>query len=97
VLDLACGSGEMLCTWARDHGLTGTGVDISTAFIKAARARAIELDVADRVTFIHGNAAGYVAEQPVGVASCMGPRGSGTALPGLWSCSGAAYAREVSC
>src|SRR6185437_9267241 len=23
VLDLACGSGEMLCTWARDHRLTG--------------------------------------------------------------------------
>ena len=70
VLDLACGSGEMLCTWARDHRLTGTGVDISTAFIGAARARAIELDVADRVTFIHGDAAGYVAERPVGVASC---------------------------
>ena len=46
VLDLACGSGEMLCTWARDHRLTGTGVDVSTAFIGAARARAIELDVA---------------------------------------------------
>src|SRR6185369_8223971 len=36
VLDLACGSGEMLCTWARDHRLTGTGVEISTAFIGAA-------------------------------------------------------------
>ena len=47
VLDLACGSGEMLCTWARDHRLTGTGVDVSTAFIGAARARAIKLDVAD--------------------------------------------------
>jgi ubiquinone/menaquinone biosynthesis C-methylase UbiE len=40
MLDLACGSGEMLCTWARDHELTGTGVDISTAFIEAAQARA---------------------------------------------------------
>jgi 2-polyprenyl-3-methyl-5-hydroxy-6-metoxy-1,4-benzoquinol methylase len=39
MLDLACGSGEMLCTWARDHELTGTGVDISTAFIEAAQAR----------------------------------------------------------
>ncbi len=66
VLDLACGSGEMLCTWARDHRLTGTGVDVSTAFIGAARARAIELDVADRVSFIHGDPAGYVAERPVG-------------------------------
>jgi cyclopropane fatty-acyl-phospholipid synthase-like methyltransferase len=31
MLDLACGSGELLCTWARDHGVSGTGVDISTA------------------------------------------------------------------
>lgn len=27
VLDLAGGSGEMLCTWARDLGFTGTGGD----------------------------------------------------------------------
>jgi SAM-dependent methyltransferase len=33
VLDLACGSGELLCTWARDHRITGTGVDISTVFL----------------------------------------------------------------
>jgi len=82
VLDLACGSGEMLCTWARDYRLTGTGVDISTAFIGAARARAIELDVADRVTFIHGDAAGYVAERPVGVASCIGATWIGDGVAG---------------
>jgi len=82
MLDLACGSGEMLCTWARDHRLTGTGVDISTAFIGAARARAIELDVADRVTFIHGDAAGYVAERPVRVASCIGATWIGNGVAG---------------
>ena len=82
VLDLACGSGEMLCTWARDHRLTGTGVDVSTAFIEAARARAIELDVADRVTFIHGDAAGYVAEGRVGVASCIGATWIGDGVAG---------------
>ena len=37
MLDLACGTGEMLCTWARDHQVTGTGVDISTVFIGSAR------------------------------------------------------------
>jgi 2-polyprenyl-3-methyl-5-hydroxy-6-metoxy-1,4-benzoquinol methylase len=41
VLDLACGSGELLCTWARDHGFTGTGVDVSTVFIDSARAREV--------------------------------------------------------
>jgi len=29
VLDLGSGSGEMLCTGARDHGVTGTGVGLS--------------------------------------------------------------------
>ena len=82
MLDLACGSGEMLCTWARDHRLTGTGVDVSSAFISAARARAAELDVADRVTFIHGDAAGYIAGQPVGVASCIGATWIGGGVPG---------------
>ncbi len=29
ILDLGSGSGEMLCTWARDYGVTGTGIDIN--------------------------------------------------------------------
>lgn len=72
VLDLACGSGEMLCTWSRDHGITGTGVDISTVFVDAARARAVELAVDQRVAFVHGDAAGYVSSTPVDVAACVG-------------------------
>jgi SAM-dependent methyltransferase len=72
VLDLACGSGEMLCTWARDHGFVGTGVDISSVFIDSAGERARELGVEDMVGFVHGDAAGYVAREPVGVAACLG-------------------------
>lgn len=72
VLDLASGSGEMLCAWARDHGITGTGVDISTVFVSAAQARAVELGVDDRVTFVRDNAAGYVTSTPVDVAACIG-------------------------
>ncbi|MCD6640357.1 MAG: class I SAM-dependent methyltransferase [Nocardioides sp.] len=45
VLDLASGSGEMLCTWARDHGIGGTGVDLSRVFTQQARSRAAELGV----------------------------------------------------
>jgi SAM-dependent methyltransferase len=82
MLDLACGSGEMLCTWARDHGLAGIGVDVSSAFIGAARARAAELDVADRVAFIHGDAAGYVAGRPADVASCVGATWIGGGVAG---------------
>jgi len=72
VLDLGSGSGEMLCTWARDHGIVGTGVDMSQLFTEQARLRAEELGVADQVTFIHGDAAGYVSEEKVGVAACLG-------------------------
>ncbi len=72
LLDLACGSGEMLCTWARDHAITGLGVDISSAFVDAARTRATELGVSERVHFEHGDAAGYLAAEPVDVAACLG-------------------------
>ena len=65
VLDLASGSGEMLCTWARDHRITGTGVDISTVFTDRARARADELGVTGQVTFVHGDASGHVSDEPV--------------------------------
>ena len=72
VLDLGSGSGEMLCTWARDYGISGTGIDMSQLFTQQAKIRADELGVADRVEFIHGDAAGYVADEKVGVAACVG-------------------------
>ena len=72
VLDLGSGSGEMLCTWARDHGVTGTGVDMSRLFTQQAKRRAEELGVAHQVTFIHGDAAGYVSDETVSVAACVG-------------------------
>jgi SAM-dependent methyltransferase len=72
VLDLGSGSGEMLCSWARDYGITGTGIDMSELFTEQARRRAEELGVADQVTFIHGDAAGYVSDEKVGVAACVG-------------------------
>ncbi|MEV4734446.1 class I SAM-dependent methyltransferase [Saccharopolyspora sp. NPDC049426] len=82
VLDLASGSGEMLCTWARDHQFTGTGVDISTVFTENARVRAAELGVADQVTFVHGDASGYVADEPVDLAACVGATWIGDGVPG---------------
>ena len=36
LLDLACGSGEMLCTWARDHDVMGFGASRCRAAIAAA-------------------------------------------------------------
>jgi len=72
VLDLGSGSGEMLCTWARDHGVTGTGVDMSQLFTEQARLRAEELGVANQVRFIHDDAAGYVSDEKADIAACLG-------------------------
>lgn len=82
VLDLGSGSGEMLCTWARDHAIRGTGVDLSRLFSAQAKVRAQELGVVDRVRFIHGDAAGYVAEEKVGVAACLGATWIGGGVAG---------------
>jgi SAM-dependent methyltransferase len=82
VLDLGSGSGEMLCTWARDHGVTGTGIDMSRLFTEQAKMRALELGVADKVKFIHNDAAGYVSDEKVGVAACLGATWIGGGVSG---------------
>ncbi len=82
ILDLGCGSGEMLCTWARDHGINGTGIDMSQLFTEQAKLRAIELGVADQVKFIHGDATGYVVDEKVSVAACLGATWIGGGVAG---------------
>jgi SAM-dependent methyltransferase len=82
VLDLGSGSGEMLCTWARDFGIIGTGIDMSQLFSGQAKLRAEELGVADRVEFIHDDAAGYIADEKVDVAACVGATWIGGGVAG---------------
>ncbi len=82
MLDLCCGKGEMLSTWAREHAITGTGVDISTVFLAAARERAAALDVAAQVSFVHGDASSYIADSPVDVAACVGATWIGGGVAG---------------
>ncbi|MDO9605006.1 cyclopropane-fatty-acyl-phospholipid synthase family protein [Hydrogenophaga sp.] len=82
VLDLGSGSGEMLCTWAREHGIVGTGIDMSPLFTAQAQSRAVELGVAGQVGFIHGDAAGYVADKKVDVAACIGASWIGGGVAG---------------
>ena len=82
VLDLGSGSGEMLCTWARDHGIVGTGIDKCRLFTAHARQRAVDLGVADRVTFVHGDAAGYVSDEKADVAACVGATWIGGGVAG---------------
>lgn len=82
ILDLGSGSGEMLCTWARDHGITGVGIDMSQLFSKQAKLRAVELGVADQVDFIHNDATGYVANERCDVAACVGATWIGGGVAG---------------
>ena len=82
ILDLGSGSGEMLCTWARDYGIFGTGIDMSHLFTEQAKLRAEELGVADKVKFIHADASGYVSKEKVGVASCLGATWIGGGVAG---------------
>jgi SAM-dependent methyltransferase len=82
VLDLGSGSGEMLCTWARDYGVIGTGIDMSQLFTEQAKLRAEELGVTDQVKFIHDDAAGFVSDEKVGVAACLGATWIGGGVAG---------------
>jgi SAM-dependent methyltransferase len=82
-LDLCCGKGEMLCRWAERYGLSGIGVDISTVFIPAARQRAAQLRVADRVSFVEADASTYPVEPGAfDIVSCIGATWIGGGLLG---------------
>ena len=77
--------GPECSTWQRDfpggdavhlgtrlHGVIGIGIDMSQLFTEQANLRAEELGVAHHVKFIHGDAAGYVSDEKVSVAACVG-------------------------
>ena len=82
-LDLACGKGEMLCQWSARHGISGVGVDLSAVFVAGAHARAAELGVTDRVTFVEANASTYQPEAAAfDVVSCIGATWIGNGLAG---------------
>jgi len=82
-LDLCCGKGEMLCRWSVAHGISGVGVDLSPVFLQAARARAVELDCQDHLSFAEAEAANYpFPAASFDVASCIGATWIGQGLVG---------------
>jgi SAM-dependent methyltransferase len=73
----------MLCRWAQKYRISGVGVDISSVFLEAARARAQELDVTSQLTFVQEDAGKYRAEaQSFDVVSCIGATWIGSGLIG---------------
>ncbi len=82
-LDLACGKGEMVCRWAKKHGISGIGVDISSVFLDEAKKRAEELKVTEKVTFVQGDAGKYPqGVHDFDVVSCIGATWIGNGLIG---------------
>jgi SAM-dependent methyltransferase len=57
---------------ARDHGISGVGIDMSQLFSEQATLRASELGVTEHVRFIHADATGYIAEEKFDIAACIG-------------------------
>jgi SAM-dependent methyltransferase len=83
LLDLGSGKGEMLCTWARRHGIQGLGVDLSEVHVAAARARAAHLGVADRVRFEQAEASTVQVEPgSFDAVACIGATWIGGGLAG---------------
>lgn len=84
-LDLACGKGELLGQWAKRWGIEGVGVDISHVFLPLAQQRAAELGVADKLTFIEGEAGAYASgagAKAFDIVSCIGATWIGNGLVG---------------
>jgi SAM-dependent methyltransferase len=82
-LDLCCGKAEMLCRWSAQYGLIGVGVDISTVFLQAARERARELEVSEKIMLVEGDAADYPEEHhQFDIVSCIGATWIGGGLVG---------------
>lgn len=55
---------------------------MSPLFTAQAQSRAVALGVAAQVTFIHGDAAGHVADHKVDVAACIGASWIGRGVAG---------------
>ncbi|XVV13232.1 SAM-dependent methyltransferase [Actinoplanes sp. CA-131856] len=80
LIDFCSGRGEMLCSWARDHGITGLGVDISRKWVEESRKRADQLG--SEVDFRHGDAAEFVSPDKSDIAACVGATWIGGGVDG---------------
>jgi len=90
VLDIACGFGEVLLGFAKRHGVSGVGVDISPYAVRRAEARKARTAPDADVAFVEIGGADYRPDAPFDVVMCIGAswiwngcEGTLTALKGL--------------
>src|SRR5512140_1394792 len=57
-------------------------MDMSQLFTEQAKLRAEQLGVAGQVTFIHGDATGFVSDEKAGVTACLGATWIGGGIVG---------------
>ena len=73
VIDFGCGFAEPLVLWAERFGISGVGIDIRPKAIERAGKKIAARGLADRLTVVCGDAAGY--EHPAhsfDLAACIG-------------------------
>lgn len=73
VLDIGSGKGYLLREWVKRRSIEGTGLEINPSFVAEARGRASTEDVGDALTFVEGDAKGFVPD-PGGydTVTCLG-------------------------
>lgn len=55
LIDLGSGDGRLVISSAKRYGTSGHGIDIQSSLVELARRNASEQNVADRVSFVHGD------------------------------------------
>jgi hypothetical protein len=59
ILEVSCANGELLCKWAQEYDMRGTGVDQRASFVRLANERANELEVWTNLQFVESDVASY--------------------------------------
>ena len=73
VLDIGCGKGFLLRTWAQQWAIDGTGLEINPHFLAVAHEQSAAMGVAERVRFVAGPALDFQTEPAsYDIVMCIG-------------------------
>ena len=72
ILDIGCGKGYLLRTWAQHWQIEGVGIDVNPTSIGVARQQAQEEGLAEQLHFIEDDAKNYVDDEPFDIVTCLG-------------------------